>query len=118
MNLIEDEETYLTREHMRVFTHLATHIGAMEEVEFPPYRVDIYLPDYHVGVEVDGPRHSPLQTKKRDEYLMKLYRLPIHHVRLYANLDEVLADVQAFLNVQADSKDERWAFAEDRVPWL
>ncbi|KKM33142.1 hypothetical protein LCGC14_1565530, partial [marine sediment metagenome] len=35
--------------HLAVIRELERHgLGLLEEVEFPPYRADIYLPAYHV----------------------------------------------------------------------
>ena len=118
MSLVEDEETYLTGSHLKVLRLLARHYGAMEEVEFPPYRVDIYLPDYHAAVEVDGPRHSPKQDGVRDSYLLHLYRLPVLRVTADEKSIRVLEMVAEFVNEVEVTKDERWEFAEDRVPWI
>lgn len=47
------------------------------ERSFPPYRVDIYLPEWHIAVEIDGPWHSRSSDAKRDAYLLETYGLPI-----------------------------------------
>lgn len=47
-----------------------------EEYELHPYSVDIYLPELHLAVEVDGPHHSKKKDDKRDETLLMKYCLP------------------------------------------
>ena len=50
------------------------------EVEFLPNVVDCYLPEFHVAFEADGPTHSFMKDRDRDDYLMSAYALPVYHV--------------------------------------
>lgn len=54
-----------------------------EEHQFGPYSVDIYLPEFGLALEVDGPTHS-LSRKKdalRDAYLKRQYGLNVLRVK-------------------------------------
>ena len=52
-------------------------LGIILEEDFPPYIVDIYIPDLHLGIELDGPFHMKKKDRNRDEYLRVEYNLPI-----------------------------------------
>jgi len=51
--------------------------GITLEEDFPPYVVDIYVPDLQLGVELDGPYHFKKKDRERDAYLLETYQLPI-----------------------------------------
>ena len=55
-------------------------ISVGDEVPFPPYTVDIYLDEYHVAVEVDGPHHREKKDRARDASLWDRYRLYVLHI--------------------------------------
>ncbi|KKK85867.1 hypothetical protein LCGC14_2768960, partial [marine sediment metagenome] len=68
-NMRDQEETVtvLTDAHQAVIRELEKHgVMLMEEAEFPPYRVDCYLPAYHVAIEIDGAQHSAKTDEERD----------------------------------------------------
>lgn len=43
--------------------------------DFPPYQLDLYLPEWHLCVEVDGPTHGRYSAKdrERDDVLKERY---------------------------------------------
>jgi len=92
----------------------------MEEVSFPPYRVDIYLPDYHAVIEYDGPQHTAKQDYKRDVFLVDEYKLTVFHVSAkdWSDKNDLWARITDFLVMCLFSKDGRWKEVEDRLPWL
>ena len=52
--------------------------GSMLEEDFPPYVVDIYIPDLQLGIELDGPiGHFKKRDRERDEYLFSEYDIVI-----------------------------------------
>ena len=51
--------------------------GTTLEEDFPPYVVDVYIPDLHLGIELDGPHHFRKQDAIRDENLLSEYNLEI-----------------------------------------
>ena len=63
---------------MRALEQLDVEI--VVEGEFPPYWVDCYLPDYHVAFEADGPSHSQIKDRNRDDTLMINYALPVFRI--------------------------------------
>ena len=76
-----DQLTYMTDAHKAVIKQLEKWgLGVMEEVDFPPFRADCYLPDYHCVVEVDGPQHSEKADNKRDKELCDVYGLYVFHI--------------------------------------
>jgi hypothetical protein len=75
---------YRTRPHRWVEGLLEEmRIAYMSECEdFPPYRLDLYIPQWHLCVEVDGPMHTPAKDKRRDLYLEGHYSLPTLRIRV------------------------------------
>jgi very-short-patch-repair endonuclease len=59
------------------------------EKEFPPYQVDIYIMSIHAAVEYDGAHSFKKKDKKRDEYLMDKYNLPIMRFEYFAPSEKV-----------------------------
>jgi very-short-patch-repair endonuclease len=52
-------------------------IGLNYESEYslPPFTIDIMLPEYWLGIEIDGPYHTKSKDQKRDKYLLEHYGL-------------------------------------------
>lgn len=116
-----DLETFLTDAQVAAIDHLeSAGVGVLEEVPFPPYRVDIYLPEYHAGVEVDGPQHAVRADTRRDKELLEIYLLPIFRVKAEdaRHPERWGKELEAFLSRAAETKKNRWEQAEDRCPWL
>ena len=117
----EETVTILTDAHQAVIKELERHgIMLMEEVEFPPYRVDCYLPSYHVAVEVDGAQHNARADRKRDRELNAEYSLYVFHIAAddAKAPDRWLESLSAFLDYVQPTRDERWEACEMRTPWL
>ena len=51
--------------------------GSSLEEDFPPYVVDIYISDLHLGIELDGPHHFKKRDQRRDAVLFRDYGLVI-----------------------------------------
>ncbi len=45
-------------------------ISYQSEVPIDGYCLDIYLPEWHLAIEVDGMGHYPKKDQKRDTYLL------------------------------------------------
>lgn len=58
---------------------LVTQMGFQVRIEepFAPYVVDVYIPEMHVALEADGPRHSKRKDALRDAVLLEQYGLPV-----------------------------------------
>lgn len=68
--------------HRRVEKILdAMQLAYESEKIFEPYRVDIYLPEWHCAVEIDGPYHLKKADTKRDEFLREIYKLPVLRIK-------------------------------------
>ncbi len=67
--------------HKRLLEVLeALDLDVEEEVGFPPYTVDLYLPLLHVAFEADGPQHMEKNDARRDGILMANYCLPVYRL--------------------------------------
>jgi len=77
MGLIDEQPlTHLTDIHKKVSSRIERlGISVQDEIPFPPYTVDIYLPEYHAAVEIDGPHHNAKKDDLRDYKLWQEYRL-------------------------------------------
>ena len=116
-----DQTTVLSDAHATVIKHLLNRgIGYMEEIDFPPYRVDCYLPDWHAVIEVDGPQHSMREIHKRDRALDEIYGLPVFHIGSgSANRPDLwMPGLLVFLTYSALDALERRAACEDKCPWI
>jgi very-short-patch-repair endonuclease len=65
--------TELTAPH-RKLVEIIQQIGfeVLAEYAVGPYMLDCYLPEFHVGIEADGPGHSRVRDAKRDGVLCDL----------------------------------------------
>ena len=115
------DNTFISDAHAKVIKILEKKgVELMEEVDFPPYRVDIYVPDCHAAIEVDGPQHSVREQTTRDTRLLFDYKLPVYHIRV----DDIptpilwLQALQFFLKKNVVDKDKRWEFCAPKTPWL
>jgi very-short-patch-repair endonuclease len=59
------------------------------EIEFPPYRVDIYIMSIHAAVEYDGNHTFKSRDKKRDAFLLERYCLPVLRLTEFRPRDEI-----------------------------
>ena len=119
--MTDDQLTYMTGAHLAVIKALEKNgLGVMEEIEFPPYRVDVYLPKYHAAVEVDGPMHSERADRRRDRELYAAYSLHVFHVDATdARSPKRWMDIlKVFMLRVGQTRDERYEKAAMRAPWL
>ena len=121
MGLLEDSPTFLSDLHKKA-VKLIEIIGVelIEEVDFPPYRVDCYLPDYHIAVEIDGPQHTKPADLKRDLFLMREYKLPVLHITEPELKNKIYfrETLLYFIEDWNKTVEERWEFCKMRTPWL
>jgi len=69
--------------------------GTTLEEDFPPYVVDVYIPDLHLGVELDGPHHFRKRDAIRDEKLLSEYSLEIwrfNNTEIVSNFKSMFID--------------------------
>jgi very-short-patch-repair endonuclease len=119
VSLLEDGLDYMTDAHQRVIRWLeGAGIELREEVDFPPYRVDIYIPQFHVAVEVDGPSHGSTMDGKRDAELLEVYCLPVLRLK-HDTAGRLAVDLtKKFLRRHDETSAERWEACKIKTPWL
>ena len=76
------KQTELSRPHLKALTTLRDNgIAVSSEVPVTvngiTYRLDCFLPDYLVALEIDGPYHLKAADKRRDEALASVGLLTI-----------------------------------------
>lgn len=88
-------------------------ISYISEHPFPPYTVDIYLPEWRIACEIDGPLHSKAKDKVRDNYLEAWYLLPVLRIsaKVWQNSNKIEKQILAFIEQYAESSDDRKANA-------
>lgn len=59
--------TVINDYHRKVVRWISTW-GLQYQEEYPvgPYSLDVYLPEMHLGLEIDGPWHNKKKDRKRD----------------------------------------------------
>jgi len=74
----EKPGTELTAPH-RKLVEIIHQIGfeVLAEYSVGPYMLDCYLPEFHIGIEADGPGHSRVHDEKRDGQIHDLYGIPV-----------------------------------------
>lgn len=81
-----------------------------ENNEFSPYTLDLYLPDFHLCIEVDGPRHSSKKDIARDQWMLGRYGVPTLRIKTkgaWQSHTKLEKEILAFLEEYADSYKER-----------
>lgn len=80
-----------------------------EVVDFPPKCLDIYLGEWHLAIEVDGPSHSPGPDAERDAFLRESYGIVTHRIDSTKREWKVLAweGIEDFIIRNADTTVER-----------
>ncbi len=118
MSILQDTPKSFTDSHVAVSRILErAGLEIMEEVSFPPFSADIYIPSHHVVVEIDGPQHEKKRDERRDKKLLEEYGLPVFHI-LAAQAKQPKKwweDFMAFMKEGEGTMDERVKQCED---WL
>lgn len=99
-----------TRPHRRVEKFLE-ELGlnyVSEFNEFQPYQLDIYLPEWHLAVEVDGPYHRKKHDKVRDQWMRERYGVETLRLSLRVlTKNKVQDSVVKFIEQHADTTEAR-----------
>lgn len=119
-----DQVTQLSAFHQRVNGWLERMgFEIMEEVPFPPYTVDTYVPACHLVIEADGPQHRKAADAKRDTVLRDTYGLVVFHIRdedfctKQAVSDSALRLLTTWQEAR-DTYEERVERVRLRIPWV
>lgn len=106
------DNTYRSRPHRKVESVLE-ELGISfftEHDEFPPYRLDNYLPEFHLAVETDGPSHSARKDQVRDEWLKQRYGIETLRIKTkgaWSSKAKLEATIMAFIREHSDTVKER-----------
>jgi len=73
------------------------------EVPFDPFRVDIYLHKEHVAIEYDGAHHMRKGDRRRDEYLLEHFKLPVLRLTRASPKETVKAEMISFISEWVES---------------
>ena len=117
----ESPPTTLSDIHLKVIKRLERlGIQLMEEIRFPPYTVDIYIPSAHIAVEVDGPHHKKKKDEKRDKKLLDIYNLPVIRLTMgQAKKAHIVKEtVLEAIDEWKDSAEDRFNIVEEKLPWI
>lgn len=106
------DNSYRSNPHRRVekALHKMGVAFMSENEEFPPYRLDIYLPDYHAAIEVDGPSHSYKKDKARDTWMLERYFVPTLRIKTkgpWQSHAKLESEILAFLEEHTEDVEER-----------
>lgn len=84
-------------------------ISYFSEHSLWPYKVDIYIPEWHLAIEVDGPFHSQSKDKIRDNFLYVMYGLIILrlNMKIWHSKRSIKDRVIAFIEHNADTAEDR-----------
>lgn len=111
----EKPDTELTAPHRELIT-IIQEIGLQVIAEYPvgPYKLDCYLPEYHLGIEADGPNHWKSRDRKRANALYDNYGISVMHLAdiAIANREYTKGAIQAFAQDFEDSIIERRMIAK------
>lgn len=116
-------QTDRTPAHQRV-VRMLEDLGyrVQEEVDFYPYRVDIYIPCLHLAIEVDGGVHGSAYQKRhdtvRDALLGTKYFLTVSRFQNGVSENEVYRTMSALAGVCQPTAERRRTSCELEAPWL
>ena len=87
----------------------------IKEAIFPPYFIDCYDKDLHIGIEVDGEQHYRSKDKRKDEVLWETYRLPIFRIKVKKykkDKQKIWNEFEDFVEEYSDDVEERIKYRE------
>ncbi len=84
-------------------------ISYMSEEPFPPYKIDILLPEFWVAIEVDGPFHSKNKDRIRDQFILEYFYLPIMRInaKKWLQREWLKKEITEFIEEWAETSEER-----------
>ena len=84
-------------------------LGYESEYSFSPFTIDIYLSEWHIGIEIDGPYHSLTKDKKRDKDLLEKYGLYLLHLKTKdgQNKEEIEIAILDFIDKHYEDSEQR-----------
>jgi len=86
-----------------------------ECADFPPYLLDLYLGEWHICIEIDGPQHRPTRDAIRDAALRTNYgietlRIPSDTIARNDEAEQKVAfRILRYIEHHADTTEDRKA---------
>ncbi len=117
MGIFQESVKSFSDAHLQVSKILErAGLEIMDEVPFPPFFADVYIPSHHCVVEIDGPQHEKKRDEKRDKRLLEEYGLPVFHIPAkYAKQPKKWwDDFVVFMKGAEGTVDERVVRCEDK----
>ena len=112
-------ETERTGWHRKVEKWIeGRHRYDSEVTDFSPYKLDVYLPDVHACIEIDGPVHSRKRDAIRDDVMLEQYGVVTLRLAARKGLRkaDTISRIEDFIRNWLPSKDERYqVFTEGAV---
>ena len=79
-----------------------------EYKSFPPFSLDLYLPEWNLGIEVDGPYHLRHRDAERDTKLSCRYGVLVLHIKTAVMKKEATQRIiQEFIEQNAATVERR-----------
>jgi very-short-patch-repair endonuclease len=110
-------DTERSKPHRRIENILdQMGLNYLSEFKFPPYIVDIYLPEWHLAIEVDGPFHSKGKDYVRDRYILEFDGVPILRINatIWNSTTKLKAMILKFIEdnaVEVEERKDKWSTA-------
>ena len=82
-------------------------VSYISEWEFFPFRADIYLPEWHGVIEVDGPYHFSKADKKKDDYFWSVGKIPVIRLHYRVTKPHFIEGLEYWLDKWAEDAEER-----------
>lgn len=105
-----------SKPHQRVESILdEMMVNYLSEYPMPPYCLDIFLPEWRIGLEIDGPMHSKHKDKLRDEVIMNKYGVPILRISAlkWFTKEKIKKEVTLFIETWEPSAQNRSLLAKE-----
>jgi very-short-patch-repair endonuclease len=110
MSIHSQDETERSKPHRHIEKILdKMRIAYESEVPFGKFAVDIYLNEWHIAIEVDGPAHSPRRDAIRDDNLREKYFLPVLRLKTSNNLsfNSIMTIIEDFIIEWSKTGEQR-----------
>lgn len=94
------DNSYRSGPHIRVEKILdSMGIAYMSEYPIPPYTIDIFLTEWKLAVEVDGPLHNKKKDAIRDQWLLEYHNVPTLRLnaRVWHNTQSIKTKILSFI---------------------
>ena len=122
--MLHEDPPIISDAHLKAVKQLESRgIGVGIEAFFPPFSVDCYISEFHMGVEVDGPYHKMhrKRDKERDKILREEYGLIIFRVSVRDVNSKKSNWIDSFLTLaeqHLETVEERFELCRMKCSWI